>query len=276
MAYGNNRAGQQGRAIFRAAGGSVIKFRHPYLAGQVDTNGSVDEIDISASCKLEGRYFQAMQSMDSSKQVVLVNKDVVTITNNLLNGTITMPVIEGSGLVGEGDFLAALRLIKSIGDTVGGLITKTDFINGRARTRIYYGVTPKTVPDDISEGNDVPVNEVQLYYAGYVEAVSSSTEINKKNIWAVGNRKGLSAYFAPYITQDGSTGENPVNVDNSGIPASSITDQIDTSNLDTQDGENEKKVLAGTWTSGDRPVVSGATPIEGEVTDAGNEGVAQP
>ena len=78
-----------------------------------------------------------------------------------------MPVIEGSGLVGEGDFLAALRLIKSIGDTVGGLITKTDFINGRARTRIYYGITPKTVPDDISEGNDVPVNEVQLFYAGY-------------------------------------------------------------------------------------------------------------
>ena len=100
MAYGNNRAGKQGRATFKSAGGSVIKFRHPYLANQVDTNGSVDEIDISASCKLEGRYFQAMQSMDSAKQVVLVNKDVVTVTNNLLNGIITMPVIEGYGLVG--------------------------------------------------------------------------------------------------------------------------------------------------------------------------------
>ena len=71
------------------------------------------------------------------------------------------------------------------------------------------------------------------------------------------------------MTQDGSTGENPVNVDNSGIPASDITDQIDTSNLDTQDSENEKKALAGGWTSGSRPIVSGATPIEVEVTDAG-------
>ena len=45
MAYGNNRAGQQPRAHFQQAGGSIIKFRHPYLIGQVDTNGNIDEID---------------------------------------------------------------------------------------------------------------------------------------------------------------------------------------------------------------------------------------
>ena len=44
MAYGNNRAQKQARAHFQLAGGSSIKFRHPYLAGQIDTYGSVDEI----------------------------------------------------------------------------------------------------------------------------------------------------------------------------------------------------------------------------------------
>ena len=37
MAYGNNRAGEQPRAHFRSAGGAIIKFRHPYFAGMIDT-----------------------------------------------------------------------------------------------------------------------------------------------------------------------------------------------------------------------------------------------
>ena len=57
MAYGNNRAGTQPRAHFQQAGGSLIKFRHPFLIGQVDTNGNIDEIDISACLKLEGVFF---------------------------------------------------------------------------------------------------------------------------------------------------------------------------------------------------------------------------
>ena len=91
MANGNNRGGKQSRAHFQLAGGSIIKFRHPYLAGQIDTTGTnVDEIDISSCSKLEGRFFEANQSMDSAKQVVLVDSSVVTISNKLLNGTITM------------------------------------------------------------------------------------------------------------------------------------------------------------------------------------------
>ena len=142
MAYGNNRAQKQARAHFQLAGGSSIKFRHPYLAGQIDTSGSVDEIDISACCKLEGRFFEANQNQDSAKQVVLVDGSVVTISNKLLNGTITMPVIKTSGLVAKGDFISALQLIRSIGDSVGGLLYKTDYIDGQAITKLYYGVTP--------------------------------------------------------------------------------------------------------------------------------------
>lgn len=272
MAYGNNRAQKQARAHFQLAGGSSIKFRHPYLAGQIDTAGVVDEIDISACCKLEGRFFEANQNQDSAKQVVLVDGSVVTISNKLLNGTITMPVIKTTGLVATGDFISALQLIRSLGDSVGGLLYKTDYVNGKAITKLFYGVTPQRVPDDVSEGNDVPVYNVQLLYAGWIEAVSTSTAENKKRIWAVGNQKGLEAYFAPYETQNGGTGNNPLSTANSGIPASTLADQVDDTNYNTHDSENEKKVLDGQWTSGSTPIVSGASEIEVPQTTSDNAG----
>ena len=276
MAYGNNRAGEQKRAHFQLAGGSVIKFRHPYLAGQIDTNGAIDEIDISACCKLEGRYFEANQNQDSAKQVVLVDGSVATISNKLLNGTITMPVIRTTGLIATGDFIAALHLIRSLGDSVGGLLYKTDFVNGKAITRLYYGVTPQRVPDDVSEGNDVAVYNVQLLYAGWIEVVSTTTEENRKKIWAVGNQKGLEAYFNPYITQNGSTGEKALTASNSGIPESNLADQVDTTNYDTQNGTTEAMALNGTWKSGTSSVVSDASVLTQEVNASSNSGQAEP
>lgn len=274
MAYGNNRAAKQARAHFQLAGGSSIKFRHPYLAGQIDTDGAVDEIDISACCKLEGRFFEANQNQDSAKQVVLVDGSVVTISNKLLNGTITMPVVKTTGLVATGDFIAALQLIRTLGDSVGGLLYKTDYVNGKAITKLFYGVTPQRVPDDVSEGNDVAVYNIQLLYAGWIEAVSTSTSENKKRIWAVGNQQGLEAYFSPYVTQNASTGENPLSSLNSGIPESKLEDQIDTTNYNTQNSVNEAKVMAGTWKSGSTAVVSEATALKKPVAESENTGAA--
>lgn len=274
MAYGNNRAAKQARAHFQLAGGSSIKFRHPYLAGQIDTDGAVDEIDISACCKLEGRFFEANQNQDSAKQVVLVDGSVVTISNKLLNGTITMPVVKTTGLVATGDFIAALQLIRTLGDSVGGLLYKTDYVNGKAITKLFYGVTPQRVPDDVSEGNDVAVYNVQLLYAGWIEAVSTSTSENKKRIWAVGNQQGLEAYFSPYVTQNASTGESELTTLNSGIPESKLEDQIDTSNYNTQESVNEQKVMTGTWKSGSVAVVSGATALKKTVKPSDNAGAA--
>ena len=272
MAYGNNRAAKQARAHFQLAGGSTIKFRHPYLAGQIDTDGAVDEIDISSCCKLEGRFFEANQNQDSAKQVILVDGSVATISNRLLNGTITMPVVRTTGLVATGDFIAALQLIRTLGDSVGGLLYKTDYVNGKAITKLFYGVTPQRVPDDVSEGNDVAVYNIQLLYAGWIEAVSTSTSENKKRIWAVGNQQGLEAYFSPYVTQNASTGENPLSTLNSGIPEGKLEDQIDTTNYNTQDSVNEAKVMAGTWKSGSDAVVSGATALTKPVATSGNTG----
>lgn len=227
MAFGNNRSGKQARAHFQLAGGSNIIFKHPYLAGQISSkNLTIDEIDISACCKLEGRFFEANPNQDSARQTVLVDGSVVTICNKLLNGTITMPVVRTTGIVATGDFVSALQLIKSVGDTVGGLLIKTDHINGKAITRVYYGVTVQRVPDDVSEGNDVPVYNVQLLYAGWLEAVSASTGQNLKKIWSVGAEKGLEGYFSPYSGQnaDGAGGTKESALTSAGM---GITDAVD-------------------------------------------------
>lgn len=254
MAYGNNRAGTQPRAHFQQAGGSIIKFRHPYLVGQIDTTGNIDEIDISSCLKLEGTYFSAQQNQDSAKQAVLIDGSVVTITNKLLNGRLSLPVIRTTGLVATGDFVSACQLIRAVGDAVGGLIIKTDFRNGKAITRVYYGVTVQSCPDDISMGNDVPEYPVVLLYAGWLEAVSDTTDENMKKIWAVGNANGLQGYFAPYETQNGMSENHPISASNNGIPNSTLADQLD-GNYDTFDSDNEKKALNNSWTSGSKPIV---------------------
>lgn len=279
MAFGNNRAGTQPRAHFQVAGGSVIKFRHPYLAGQIDTEGAIDEIDISACCKLEGRFFEANQNQDSAKQTVLIDGSTVTISNKLLNGTITMPIIRTSGLVATGDFISALQLIRTMGDSVGGLLYKTDYVNGKAITKLYYGVTPQRVPDDVSEGNDVAVYNVQLLYAGWIEAVSTSTAENKKKIWATGNRQGLEAYFNPYPLQNGGTGDSALNVSNNGMPDSTLADQVDETNYDVRSSNNEKKVLKDDstgWKAGTVQIVSDGSNIGETVASTPNAGQANP
>ena len=161
-------------------------------------------------------------------------KTVVTIANKLLNGTITMPVVRTTGLVATGDFISALQLIKSTGDSVGGLLYKTDYINGKAITKLYYGVTVQRVPDD-----------VQLLYAGWIEAVSATTAENKKKIWAVGNAQGLEAYFSPYTIQnnDGEKGtqEGMLTTTNNGMYDSNLADST-ADNADVRSSDAEKKV----------------------------------
>lgn len=249
MAYGNNRAGEQPRAHFRLVGGSIIKFRHPYFAGARDskTDKAIDEIDISACCKLEGRFFEANQNQDSAKQVVMIDGSTVTIANRMLNGTITIPAVPTTGLVATGDFIAGCQLIRSVGDNVGGVLTKTDFVDGKALTKVYYGVTVQRCPDDISEGNDVAVYNVQLLYAGWIEAESVDTDLNKKAIWAVGSKYGIKGIYNPYSiqNQDGNHGTQSGVLEATDIaPNNTIADQYD------KGVDNEKEVTDATSASG--------------------------
>lgn len=266
MAYGNNRAGGQPRAHFRVAGGAIIKFRHPYFAGMIDTGDgqAIDEIDISACCKLEGRFFEANQNQDSAKQTVLIDGSTVTISNKMLNGTITIPAVPTTGQVATGDFIAGCQLIQSIGDSVGGVITKTDYINGKAITKVYYGVTVQRCPTDVSEGNDVAVYNVQLLYAGWIEAESGADEdLNKKAIWAVGSKNGIKGIYNPYGIQnvDGNTGTGTGLLNKTNLaPNGTIADSIDNS----ADNEDEVKNAVKTdGAFGSAGVLTSATVLDG-------------
>lgn len=253
MAYGNNRSGKQPRAHFQTAGGSIIKFRHPYFAGMIDTGGktAIDEIDVSSCCKLEGRFFEANQNQDSAKQVVLIDGSTVTISNKMLNGTITIPAIKTTGQVATGDFIAGCQLIQSIGDSVGGILTKTDFINGKALTKIYYGVTVQRCPTDNSEGNDVAVYNVALLYAGWIEAESGSADINKKAIWAVGSAQGIEGFYRPYGMQntEGTTGTqtSPLQATHLAPIVSKTIEDVTTDNVDNTEEVADAIDTSGTF-----------------------------
>ena len=263
MAYGNNRSGEQPRAHFQMAGGSIIKFRHPYFAGMIETGGktAIDEIDVSSCCKLEGRFFEANQNQDSAKQVVLIDGSTVTISNKMLNGTITIPAIKTTGQVATGDFIAGCQLIQSIGDSVGGILTKTDFINGKAITKVYYGVTVQRCPTDNSEGNDVAIYNVSLLYAGWIEAESGSADINKKAVWAVGSEQGIEGFYRPYDMQNvgGTTGtqKHPLEATNlSPIVGKTIEDNIK-GNADNKDEVADVVSEGGTFAG----IIDKGTPI---------------
>ena len=218
MAYGNNRLGEQTRAQFQTAGGCIIKFRHPFLAGALDldtTGGAIDEIDVSRSLKLAETFFSAVPNQDSSSQVVLVDGSTVVITNHILNGTLTLPVIKTTGKVSSGCFVTALQLIVASKDSVGGVVIRTQFINGEAHTRLYYGVSVKSVPHDIIMGLDVPTYQCQLYYAGFIDSISATADLNLKAIWAVGSDAGVYGRFTPFgVNANASTGNEPMSDSN--------------------------------------------------------------
>lgn len=211
MSFGQNSVGKQPRSHFQTAGGTIHKFRHPFLAGQLSSAiGNLDEIDISSSVKLDSEFFKASPNNDSAKQEVLVDGTVVTITNTMLNGTITLQAIRTSGIVARGDAVACFQLIKSTGDNVGGTYTLTEFIDGKAITTLYYGVAIKYVDDKILQGLSVPTYACQLLYSGWIQVVSNSAALNTKAIWAAGSVNGVTGVYTMYPVNEGATGSSPL------------------------------------------------------------------
>ena len=190
MAYGPNRWGVHPASKVIQAGGIQMFFRHPKLAGHVFSGTDIDEIDVSKACKLNDTFLDAMPNMDSAIQEVLVDGSVITITNKLLAGTMTLQVLEGKGFVGLGDFISALQLVQSSGDTVGGTFTTVRNFSGKTRVRVYYGVFAKNVPHEKIAGNAVVPYPIQLLYSGWFEGVGSSDTVTPEYIWAVGNKHG--------------------------------------------------------------------------------------
>jgi hypothetical protein len=208
MAFGNNHAASRPRATFQTAGGVVILFRHPILAYQLGgTRTVVDEVDVSASLQLNSTFLQATPAQDSSHQETLVDGSVMTITNHLLNGQMTVQALQTTGFVGTGDFVACAHLIVASKDNEGGALTiKRDF-NGKKRIRVYYGVSIKNAPHEIIAGNSIVPYPIVLGYSGWLDGLGSQAS-NTKTIWAVGNKYGITAAYSPYKIDGKDMGEH--------------------------------------------------------------------
>jgi hypothetical protein len=202
-------------------------YRHPKLAGHVANGINIDEVDVSKACKLNDTFFDAQPAMDSAFQEVLVDGSVITITNKLLAGTITLQVLEQGGFVGTGDFITALQLVQSNGDSVGGTFTVIRNFSGKTRVRVYYGVFARNVPHERVAGNAVVPYPVQLYYAGWFDGVGEGEAVVKDYIWAVGNNRGTSgsySQFAENQQDDTVQGEVPPTVNIHTNPAGGSVD----------------------------------------------------
>jgi hypothetical protein len=206
MAFANNRKAARTKSSFRTAGGVTMLLRHPFLAGQISEASPVDQLDVSRHVKLNDQFLDAMPAQDSAFQEVMVDGSTVTITNHLMAGTLTLQAVTGSGFVGSGDLIAAAHLVIASKDDVGGTFTVIEYINGKQRITVFYGIAFKNVPHLRIAGNAVVVYPVTMLYSGWVQAIGSAAA-SKKAIWAVGNKYGISAIYKQFGLQAAESGD---------------------------------------------------------------------
>jgi hypothetical protein len=158
---------------------------------------------------------------DHSLMELLVDGSTITITNHSLAGNMTLQVLSTTGLVGTGDFIAALHLIIASKDTTGGTLTVMRAVNEKRLVNIFYGVSAKNVPHLRIAGNAVVPYPVVLNYAGWAQALSADS-ITEKTIWAVGNKIGLKGIYKPFQIQEAENmanfyGGSPLSLDTTGV-----------------------------------------------------------
>jgi hypothetical protein len=242
--YANNRYAARPRVTFRTAGGSIYKFAHPFLAGQLGSS-NIDEVNISACMKLNDTFFNATPLQDSAFQELLVDGSVITVTNHAMAGRMTLNVLPTTNTVGGGDLIAIGHFIIGSKDDVGGTLTREKFVNGDKLTRIYYGMSFGNVPHEIEAGNAVAVYPVVMLYGGWLEGISRGAGTTKR-LWAVGNKYGLEAAYIPF-----SINGIPVNANESadyygGSPVASYgADDVDGAGIEGKDADNANTAGGG-------------------------------
>jgi hypothetical protein len=243
--YANSRYAARPRATFKTAGGSIYKFAHPFLAGQIGSV-NIDEVDISACMKLNDTFFNAVPSQDSAFQELLVDGSVIVVTNHVMAGQATLNVLPTTGTVGGGDLIAIAHFIIASKDSVGGTLTREKIVNGDKHTRIYYGTSFKNVPHEIEAGNAVPVYPIAMLYAGWLEGISRGAGTTKK-LWAVGNKFGLEAAYVPFSISGIPVSQRESSEYYGGSPVASYgTDDVDGTGISGKDADNENTASAST------------------------------
>ena len=136
-----------------AAGQFTVTLIHPLWNGGIPTtiNGF----------KLEGQILQAQQLLPNSKIVALTNGGSIIITNNNNSGTITFNVTKTGQ---DGDMATIANFLKTVGDSVGGILRITQEMNGKTDGYTFGPCTVQSCPPLVINGNDAADYQVVWVY----------------------------------------------------------------------------------------------------------------
>ena len=140
-----------------AAGQFTVTLIHPLWNGGIPT--TIDGF------KLEGQPLAAQQLLPSAKIVALTNGGSIIITNNNNSGTITFNVTK-TGM--DGDMATIANFLRTVGDSVGGILRITQEMNGRTNGYTFAPCVVQQAPPLIISGNDAADYQVVWAYGNVV------------------------------------------------------------------------------------------------------------
>lgn len=127
-----------------AAGQFTVTLIHPLWNGGVPTT--------ITGFKLEGgSIVRAEQHMDNAKLVALTDGGSIIITNNNNSGSITFNVTRTGK---NGDMVEIANFLRTVGDSVGGIIRVTQELNGKTDGYTFGPCVVQRCPPLDIIGND--------------------------------------------------------------------------------------------------------------------------
>lgn len=166
---GSNKAKKHG---VQAVGRVQFLFEHPLLS-ELATSNSDEYGDLSSGqvyltgFKLEEVLFSADGFIDNAKLIPMLNGDTMTLTNSCTAGTITIPATRTAAGINGGDLVSIANFIRSQGDSTGGTLTVSWYMNGEEKEMIFKNVCVQRCPPLRLAGNDLPSLDVVLTYADF-------------------------------------------------------------------------------------------------------------
>lgn len=140
-----------------AAGQFTVTLIHPLWNGGIPTT--------CKGFKLDGNLVQAQQLLPNSKIVALTNGGSIIITNNNNSGTITFNVTKTGT---DGDMATIANFLKTVGDSVGGILRITQEMNGKTDGYTFAPCTVAQCPPLNIMGNDAADYQVVWNYGNVV------------------------------------------------------------------------------------------------------------
>ncbi len=140
-----------------AAGQFTVTLIHPLWNGGIPTT--------IKGFKLEGPIVSAQQLLPNSKIVALTNGGSIIVTNNNNSGTITFNVTKTGQ---DGDMVTIANFLKTVGDSVGGILRITQEINGKTDAYTFGPSTVQQGPPLNIMGNDAADYQVVWVYGNVV------------------------------------------------------------------------------------------------------------